>query len=163
MTLELVPAGLDDIGTIMEMERQPGYEKLVGRWDAEQHRAAMANPDYRYFIGLDGGRRVGFVLVKGWDSADHNTLLKRVAVTEPGKGYGSRMVAAAVATIYMETAAHRISIGCFPDNTRARAAYEKAGFTAEGISRGSAYFYGAHHDELVLSILRPEWEARHRL
>ena len=43
------------------------------------------------------------------------------------------------------------------ENLRARRAYEGAGFRAEGISRGSAYFQGIHRDELIMSILRPEW------
>jgi hypothetical protein len=26
--------------------------------------------------------------------------------------------------------------------------------------RGSAFFYGVHRDQLVMAILRPDWEAR---
>jgi diamine N-acetyltransferase len=51
-------------------------------------------------------------------------------------------------------------LGVFPDNTRARRAYEAVGFRAEGIARGSAFFYGVHRDELVMAVLRPVWEAR---
>ena len=46
----------------------------------------------------------------------------------------------------------------FPENTRARRAYEAVGFTAEGIARGNAFFGGVHRDELVMAVLRPEWE-----
>jgi RimJ/RimL family protein N-acetyltransferase len=30
------------------------------------------------------------------------------------------------------------------------------------VARGSAFFQGVHRDELVLAILRPDWEARVR-
>ncbi|MBB4065483.1 GNAT family N-acetyltransferase [Gellertiella hungarica] len=163
MTLDLQAANPDDIAYIMDVERMPGYDRLVGRWEAPQHREAMADPGYRYFIASEAGRRLGFVLVKGWGSPDHVTLIKRVAVEAPGGGIGSRMVSAALAEIFGATDAYRVWIGCFPDNLRARRAYEKAGFIAEGVARGNAYFYGEHHDELILAILRPEWEARHRL
>ena len=163
MTIELRDATEADIPYVMAVERRPGYDKLVGRWDEAQHAEAMRDPTYRYFVALDGGEPVGFVLIKGWNSSDHVTLIKRLAVDTPGAGRGSRIVSAALAEIFSRTEAHRVWIGCFPSNQRARRAYEKAGFVAEGITRGSAYFYGEHHDELMLAILRPEWEQRHRL
>jgi diamine N-acetyltransferase len=46
------------------------------------------------------------------------------------------------------------------ENARARRAYVAVGFKAEGVARGSAFFGGAHRDELVMALLRPEWEAR---
>ena len=163
MVLDLRPATAADIPYIMGVERLPGYQKLVGRWEETQHEEALRDPAYRCFIAIEGEKPLGFVLIKGWDAPDHVTLIKRVAVEKPGHGAGHRMVSAALAEIFSQTQAHRVWIGCFPDNLRARRAYEKAGFTAEGIARGSAYFYGEHYDELILSILRPEWEARHRL
>ena len=32
--------------------------------------------------------------------------------------------------------------------------------TPEGVARGSAFFGGLYRDELVMALLRPEWEAR---
>lgn len=163
MALALREASVADIAWIMGVERMPGYERLVGRWDADTHARSFGDDSYRTFIGEEDGAPVGFVLVRGWNAADHVTLLKRVAIVTPGEGTGTRLVSAVLAEIFSHTVAHRVCIGCFPDNLRARKAYEKAGFVAEGISRGSAYFHGEHHDELVLAILRPEWVARHRL
>ena len=68
-----------------------------------------------------------------------------------------------VETIFQNTAAHRIWLGVFPENTRARRAYEAVGFQAEGIARGSAFFGGRHRDEVVMSLLRPDWAAGRQL
>jgi hypothetical protein len=57
-----------------------------------------------------------------------------------------------------ETDTHRLWLGAFPDNARARRAYEQVGFCPEGIARGSAFFGGVFGDELIMTILRPEWE-----
>jgi RimJ/RimL family protein N-acetyltransferase len=38
----------------------------------------------------------------------------------------------------------------------AQRTYE-AGFKAEGVARGSAFFGGVHRDELIMSVLKPEW------
>jgi hypothetical protein len=43
-----------------------------------------------------------------------------------------------------------------------RRAYEAVEFQAEGVARGSAFFAGAHRDELVMSILRPDWISMRR-
>ena len=67
------------------------------------------------------------------------------------------MMRALVDAVFAETDAYRLWIGTFPDNLRARRAYEAVGFEAEGVARGSAFFQGEHRDELILSILRPQW------
>ena len=40
----------------------------------------------------------------------------------------------------------------------ARRAYARAGFVAEGVARGSAFIGGKYRDELIMAILRTEWE-----
>jgi RimJ/RimL family protein N-acetyltransferase len=146
-----------DIPFIMATERLPGYEDLVGRWTEEEHRTALADRRYAYFIGEIESRTIGFVMVRDWDSADHVTLIKRIAVVEPGNGHGPLLLTHLVDRIFRDTSVHRICIGLYPHNTRARRAYESVGFKAEGISRGSAFFHGVHHDELVMALLRPDW------
>jgi RimJ/RimL family protein N-acetyltransferase len=46
----------------------------------------------------------------------------------------------------------------FDFNPRAMRAYEKAGFRLEGTRREAIYQDGAYHDELVMAILRSEFE-----
>ena len=86
-------------------------------------------------------------------------LVKRVAVTEPGRGIGRALLGAVVDRVFEGTACYRLEIGLFPSNERARRAYLAVGFTPEGIARGRVFFGGVHRDELVMSMLRPEWEA----
>ncbi len=149
-----------DIPFIMATERLPGYETLVGRWEADTHAAAFADPAYRYFIGEIAGRPVGFALIRDWASPAKVTCVKRLAVVEPGQGHGSLILRRAIDAVFEETDAHRLWIGAFPENLRARRAYVAAGFAEEGIARGSAFFGGVFRDEMILSMLRPEWQAR---
>jgi RimJ/RimL family protein N-acetyltransferase len=83
--------------------------------------------------------------------------VKRIAVSNPGNGLGRRLLAAVVCAIFRDTDAHRVWLGVFPENARARRAYEAVGFKAEGVARGSAFFGGIHRDELIMAILRTEW------
>ncbi|GHE62210.1 hypothetical protein GCM10017771_85520 [Streptomyces capitiformicae] len=54
---------------------------------------------------------------------------------------------------------HRVSLEVFTHNPRARRAYEKAGFVAEGIERQTLWQDGEWIDAVRMSILAPEWAA----
>ena len=150
-----------DIPFAMATERLEGYGELVGRWEADRHLAALDDGRHAYFIAEQDGAPVGFAILRDWASAEQVTLVKRVAIARPGQGLGTAMMRALVHEVFATTDAYRLWIGTSsPDNERARRAYEAAGFQAEGVARGSAFFQGKHRDELILSILRPEWEAR---
>lgn len=149
-----------DIPFIMATERLPGYEALVGRWDEAKHRAAMADGRHAYFVGWRAGAPVGFLIIRDWNSSEQVSLLKRIAVAGPGQGDGKQLLRAALDAVFEQTNVHRLWIGVFPENQRARRAYEAVGFVAEGVARGSAFFGGTHRDELTLAILRPEWAGR---
>jgi RimJ/RimL family protein N-acetyltransferase len=161
-TFNVVRADESMIPFIMATERTPGFETLVGRWDESRHRAALCDGRHAYFVARQDTAAVGFAILRDWASPEHVTLVKRIAVSCPGQGYGRALLNKVVNTAFGETDAWRLWLGVFPENIRARRAYEAAGFKAEGIARGSAFFDGVHRDELVMSMLRPEWQAARR-
>jgi RimJ/RimL family protein N-acetyltransferase len=150
---------VDDIGFVMATERLAGYEQLVGRWDAAQHRAALADGRHAYFVARLDSEAVGFAIIRDWASPERVAHIKRIAVSRPGLGHGRSFLALLVERIFTDTEAYRIWLGVFPDNVRARRSYEAVGFRAEGIARGNAFFGGTHRDEMVMALLRPEWSS----
>ena len=56
---------------------------------------------------------------------------------------------------------HRIALTVFEFNERAIRAYRRCGFTVEGRARESIWRDGRWWDELAMSVLAPEWRARH--
>lgn len=159
----LVRAKEDDLPFIMATERLEGYDRLVGRWDERRHREAMVDGSHAYFVGYEGEAPAGFSILRFWNAIERVTLVRRLAVVSPGQGQGRRLLNAVVSRAFMETELHRLVISLFPENLRARRMYEAVGFQAEGVARGNAFFGGQFHDELVMALLRPEWEARQAL
>jgi len=155
--LKLARARQMDVPFIMATERMKGYESLVGRWDQAQHLSAIHDSRYAYFLAKDADDPVGFAIVRDWASPEKVTGVKRIAVTSPGKKVGRLLLRAVVSAIFGETDAHRVWLGVFPENQRARRAYEAVGFKAEGVARGNAFLGGIFHDELIMAILRTEW------
>lgn len=158
----LRPAGPEDIAFIMATERSPGFEKLVGRWSEEAHRAALTTVSHAYLLGMDAaGERAGFAIVRDLDDAHGNVCLKRIAVTAPGRGFGSGFVGALVRWAFTHTAAHRLWLDVMAHNARARHVYGAHGFVEEGVMRG-AYLGadGGRIDLVLMSLLRPDWRQK---
>lgn len=160
IALRLLQGGEADLPFVMATERLPGYEHLVGRWDLERHAQALADGRHAYFIAARGAEPVGFAILRDWNSPEKVSSVKRVAVAQPGVGLGRAVVGLVADAVFTRTDAYRLWLSLFPDNLRARRAYEACGFVGEGIARGSAYFGGTHRDELVMALLRPDWLAR---
>ena len=154
-------AGPEDIPALMAVERLPGYDALVGRWEADKHGAEMASPSSLYFALREGGRLAGFAIVLDIGDPNRRAHLKRIAVAEPGRGDGARLLRGLIDHLFTETATNRLDLDVFVENDRARRAYEKAGFTAEGVLREHHRDAdGGFRDVWLMSILRREWRER---
>jgi RimJ/RimL family protein N-acetyltransferase len=153
-------AGPEDIAAIMAIERLPGYDQLVGRWEADKHRAEMADPSVRYFALREDGALAGFAIVLGLADPNRRAHLKRIAVADPGRGAGARLLRGVIDLVFADTDTNRLDLDVFTGNDRAKRAYERAGFSAEGVLREHHRAEdGGYRDVWLMSILRREWEA----
>lgn len=153
-----------DLGAIMEIERQPGFENFVGRSAQSIHERLMADPAHAYLVGLGGeGSIAGFAILRDIGSQQGGVYLKRIAIRTPGQGYGSTLLAAVIDWAFALGDTHRFHLDHFSDNDRAHRAYQKCGMRQEGVLR-QAYRLpdGRFADLTVMAILRPEWMAIRR-
>lgn len=157
--MELIPAAEADIPFLMATERLPGYDAFLGRWDEARHLAALADARFAYFIAWQGGERIGFTILRDWNTADRVTYIQRMALVSPGQGLGKDLLTQVVDAVFRETAAQRLWLHVFPDNPRARRAYEVAGFQTEGLARWQAFFGGVPRDQVTMAMIRPDWQA----
>jgi RimJ/RimL family protein N-acetyltransferase len=78
--------------------------------------------------------------------------------SEWNKGYGTEAACLMLRHGFETLNLHRIQLKVFSDNPRAIRAYEKAGYVLEGRQREAAYRGGRYLDDLLMSVLRHEWE-----
>src|SRR5882724_9805492 len=122
------------------------------------------------FINSDGGRLavvreddsyVGDVgwhrVVTGPNSSSWNVGIGLLA-KERGKGYGTLAQRLLVEYLFSYTQANRIEAGTEITNLPEQRALEKAGFTREGVLRGSCFRAGAWRDMVSYSIVRSDVE-----
>jgi diamine N-acetyltransferase len=161
MTILLRVAEPSDIAFIMECERRPDYERFVGRWPEEKHRAFMAHPEFTYLVANEDGAPLGFAILHEWMLRPQNLYLKRIAVHDTDKGHGRRMLSALNDWVFAETETHRFWLEVVEHNLRAQHVYEQHGFVTEGIVReGYEEDDGTRGSFVQMSLLKSDWLKR---
>jgi RimJ/RimL family protein N-acetyltransferase len=77
------------------------------------------------------------------------------------KGYGADAIVTLLRFAFEQMNLHRVDLTVDADNARAIACYRKCGFVEEARLRDERYRDGRYGDQLVMGILRPEFEAKH--
>ena len=75
-----------------------------------------------------------------------------------GKGYGTEAMKLLLRFIFNQISVDRVELRVFSFNERAIKSYLKNGFVEEGRLRRAIFRNGQFHDEVVMSILRDEYE-----
>jgi RimJ/RimL family protein N-acetyltransferase len=124
--MALVPLTPADIPEVMRIERLPGYDAVVGRFTAKEHAEQFASPDACYFGLRDSERLLGFVIMQ--EIREPTVLLRRIAVGEPERGVGTRLVRGVMDWTFETTPAEALKLDVHVQNPRARHVYEREGF-----------------------------------
>lgn len=140
----LTPA---DIPEVMRIERLPGYDAFIGRFEADEHAAQMASPDARYFGLREGAGLTGFVILQQF--REPTIRLRRIAVAEPDAGHGTALLRAVMDWVFEQTPAEALKLDVALGNPRARRVYEREGFEQ----------YGVDDVHYLLRIPRERWAA----
>ncbi|MHA2289133.1 MAG: GNAT family N-acetyltransferase [Promethearchaeota archaeon] len=78
------------------------------------------------------------------------------------KGYGTEAMEMLVEYAFNTLNMNRMELSVWEFNTRAFKAYQKVGFVEEGRKRQARYHNGKYYDEIIMAILKDEWEKREK-
>lgn len=147
---------------ILEAEAVARAQGFVSGWNEARHRRALAAPDTAYFLiaASDDGHTVGYAIVCGLEPEPVNIELKRLVVTETGRGYGREVLRRMKSLAFDELGAHRLWLDVFVDNARARHLYVSEGFVEEGVMRESGRRDDGHVSQALMSVLEHEFRRR---
>jgi len=108
-----------------------------------------------------GGRLIGNVSLFKLQSV-HRSAELGIAVADlsmASKGYGTEAMRLMLDYAFGTLNLNRVELSVHDFNRRALAAYRKLGFVEEGRKRQSYFCDGKYHDDIVMGILRSEWNA----
>lgn len=174
----LRPYAEEDLPHIVEALADPELLRLTGSVHGEEE-ARSAAPDpaqlhtwYSALAGRDDrldlmvvdnatGAWVGEVVLNDWDAGNESCNF-RILLGPRGRnrGLGSEATRLLLDHAFTHLPLHRISLGVYAFNPRALRVYEKAGFVVEGREREALRYDGERVDQVLMSVLRPEWAAR---
>lgn len=150
-----------DLPAVMMIERAEGYGAHVGRDTLEQHRAWLASDEAEHLLWREpDGRVAAFAILRKLTDRNGVVLLKRIAAARAGGGAGQPFLRAVIERVFARPQAYRLELTVREGNERAQHVYRKLGFASEGLLRGNwRDADGVRHASVMMSLLRPEWEA----
>lgn len=158
---ELVHRWYSDVRVLALMGDPP--ISLAGRQQRYEESVKADGADvFRFMICLlVDDRRIGRTDLFDLDRQNGSCAFG-ITIGEPelwGQGLGTDAVNALVDFAFGQLRMERVWLDTDTLNTRAQAAYDKAGFTVEGRFRRAFYQDGRWSDDIRMALLREEWEA----
>lgn len=133
-----------------------GAEQLIGKILETQ-----GKPDWRFVVCLlESDRALGEVFLFHVDHENRSAEFG-IFIGDPadwGKGFGSDALNAVCDFGFGRLDLARIELVTRADNAIGRRSYEKAGFRLEGTRRSAFYSEGRRVDQLLMGLLKEEWE-----
>ena len=157
--MTLRPASATDLAYILGLEQKFRDLRLLGGDDLAAHLSQLADFNCVYWIVEQDAGPAGFVILRNVHSADGNIELKRIAIEEPGRGLGQKVLRAVVDRVFREFHAHRLWLDTYSDNVRAQHVYRSVGFTEEGVMRECKKWGDEYRSLVLMSILESEYRA----
>jgi RimJ/RimL family protein N-acetyltransferase len=114
-----------------------------------------------YFMVVVDNRPIGRIDFEQLDETMRSAEVM-ILIGEPeerGKGHGTDAMIALLRYLFHQRGLHRVALTVIAWNDRAIRSYEKLGFRTEGWYRDDLFFEGRFHDQIAMSILRPEFDA----
>jgi diamine N-acetyltransferase len=136
--------------------------ELEAQFDAEAAKPANERDDFVFAIDV-GGTVIGRVILFDGDTVSGTIRLGiAIAQDQQNQGLGTEAVDLVLGYAFRDLGVRKAWLDVLAGNGRAIASYRKSGFVEEGRLRAHYWNNGAHHDAVVMGILRDEWEQRPR-
>jgi len=147
-----VQKAIEDVG--YEAPTLEELEEAQQRRDQEHNEWLMDQEDYEKIIG---------------NCAIHDINSKNRACScgitigekeYQNKGYGTEAMEMLVEYGFNTLNMNRIELSVYDFNSRAFKTYQKVGFVEEGRKRQARYHNGKYQDEIIMAILRKNWQTK---
>jgi RimJ/RimL family protein N-acetyltransferase len=153
---------LEDLDVKVLSETGPVVPISLARSEARFDQEAATPPqDQTWFAVEADGELIGQGGLYGIDHFNRRCELG-IALGRAfwGKGFGQDAVRTLVDYAFTHLNMNRVALQVLADDARAVGAYRKVGFVEEGRLRQHAWVRGRFEDELLMAVVREDWESR---
>ena len=139
-------------------DRHRGLEDFLTHWEPHFLDGSQPNRGRCFTIEADG-RPIGMINYNRVDTTSRSTDID-IIVGEPGyrdRGYGTDALRTFLSFLFDTVGLHRVWLGTYDNNARARRVYEKLGFVQEGVMRQADWVDGRWVDSVIYGIIDYEF------
>jgi len=147
-----------DIDTIIELESHKDNRDFLWIGTEEEHKAEIADKNHLLLIFREKTdlHVIGYGLVR-LDFKSEIFELRRIAISEKGKGYGRESMEALFEQAFEKMNINRFWLDVYPDNVIGIKLYERLGMHRDGILRQSYKANRGYLDQIIYSMLKEEY------
>jgi RimJ/RimL family protein N-acetyltransferase len=163
----------DDLASFVKWMNDPEVRKGTSRYlplslgqEEGWYEEMLKRPIEEQPFGIEMRKGRGWLLIGTTSFFDINWQGRSAEIgimigekSQWNKGYGSEAMLLMAKHGFETLNFHRIRLHVYAENAAAVRVYEKIGFVHEGRLRDDSYANGRYGDVLVMSMLRPEWDA----
>lgn len=148
-----------EINEIIDIESDRDNRDYLWIGTVEEHKAEIADPNHLLLIfrNKEKGDTKGYALVR-MDPKSHIFEVRRIAITDKGKGYGKESMVGLIQFAFEKTDTNRLWLDVYPDNEIGIKLYESLGMHCDGTLRENYLSERGYLDQIIYSILRSEYE-----
>ena len=150
-----------DIEEIIEIEKHKENRDFLWIGTKEEHESEIKDPNHLLLIFKEkqDDRTVGYALVR-LDKKSEIFELRRIAITEKGKGYGREAMEALLKEAFENMNINRFWLDVYPDNVIGIKLYEGMGMHRDGVLRQNYKAERGYLDQIIYSMLKEEYFER---
>lgn len=154
-----------EINEIIGIESHSENRDYLWVGTADEHRAEIADPNHLLLIfhGKENGDTKGYALIR-LDSKSHIFEIRRIAITDKGKGYGKESMIGLIRYAFECTDANRLWLDVYPDNKTGIKLYQSLEMNCDGVLRQNYLAERGYLDQIIYSLLKceyAEWKKKH--
>ena len=152
--LEISEAADADIRTVIAIENHPDNRDYLWVGTAEEHRSEIRDPNHLLLLFRERSdkRVIGYSLIR-LDHKSHLFEIRRIAISEKGKGYGREAMRALIQYAFTRTDTNRLWLDVYADNPAGIRLYESLGMHRDGVLRQNYLAERGYLDQIIYSIL----------
>jgi diamine N-acetyltransferase len=148
-----------ELDYVMALERDPENSPYIRQWTRRRHLRSLTDKNEAHFIVESQPDRApqGYAILIGLTDPDKSLQIKRVVISDKGRGYGRAAMRAIKEYAFLRVGCHRLWLEVVEGYDRARELYQSEGFTVEGLLRDGLRRAEDYVSLNVMSILDCEY------
>ncbi len=156
--LSIVEAVESEIAAIIDIESHKDNRNFLWIGTYEEHKAEIEDINHLLLVFKCKNNHVivGYALIR-LDFKSEIFELRRIAISDKGKGYGKEAMLALLKYAFKEKNMNRFWLDVYPDNIIGIKLYEGLGMHCDGVLRQNYKSERGYLDQIIYSMLKSEY------